>query len=148
MLFLCIYWSVRVTQTAASMTEDCQSPNVFPSPHILPQQHNPQMNLSASFNLLSVCLFPYFWTPISSSQGFVEGQTSSLRSCTASVGLSTALFQTRHPLNRGITVIQPLYNSISSLSSSVSLIQAAYQRSGVINTDSVVYNISFLCISD
>lgn len=123
--------------------------SLSPNPHTLSQQQNPQLDLCASLSLSYCPLIPSFWTPISSRRGFMRGRTSSLRRNTVSIGLSTALFQTRHPLNRGITVIQPLDDSISFyLPLSVSF-RLHIRESDVINIDpSIVSSISFLCISD
>lgn len=148
-LFLCVCVGKCVchAQTTPGLTAGLTAPicGIHP-PHahikthkpILSQQQNPQLDLCASFCLSYCPLIPSFWTPISSMRGFMRGRTSSLQRNTISIGLSTVLFQTRHPLNQGITVIQLLDNSISfylplSLSFSLNI-----TKSDVINIDSAI----------
>lgn len=80
----------------------------------------------------------------------VVGCTLSFQHNKISIGASRALFQSRHPLNQGITVIQLLDNSISFYLASVSLIQAEHQGRHVIKIDSAVVcaDLSFLRVSD
>lgn len=70
----------------------------------------------------------------------MRGRPSSLRRNTISIGLSTALFQTRHPLNQGITVIQLSDNSISFYLPLSLSFRLNISESDVINIDpAIVY---------
>lgn len=110
----------------------------------LSQQQNPLLDLCASV-CLSYCPFvPSFWTPISSRRGFMRGRTSSLQHNTISIGLSTALFQTRHPLNQGITVIQLSDNSISFYLPLSLSFRLNISESDVINIDSAIVYRHFI----
>lgn len=106
--------------------------------HALSKQQNPQLDLCASFCLSYRPLIPSFWTPISSRRGFMGGRTSSLQRNTISIWLSTALFQTRHPLNQGITVIQLSDHSISFYLPLSPSFRLKISKSDVINIDSAI----------
>lgn len=112
--------------------------------HTPSQQQNPQLDLRASFCLSYCPLIPSVWTPISSRRGFMTGRTSSLQHNTISIGLSTALFQTRHPLNQGITVIQLSDNSISFYLPLSLSFRLNISESDVINIDSAIVRRHFI----
>lgn len=74
----------------------------------------------------------------------MTGRTSSLQHNTISIGLSTALFQTRHPLNQGITVIQLSDNSISFYLPLSLSFRLNISKGDVINIDSAIVRRHFI----